>query len=168
MAQALTCDSRSKHVCLHLLLESDIKINLEEMECSMKWICWSDGWLVLYTDPSCLSSPTPDHTGSHRILCWLSVPLCSSPRLAGISCLCSLKLKKGNISVCTIVFTLCRSSSETELIFIYLKNTDYHGQVVNTPALYSGGPRFRSQSRDGLSWLRFFVTFVSPSRQMLG
>jgi hypothetical protein len=41
------------------------------------------------------------------------------------------------------------------------------GQVVSTPALYWGGPRFKSQPGDQLSWLVFMV-FLSPSRQILG
>jgi hypothetical protein len=34
------------------------------------------------------------------------------------------------------------------------------------PAPYSAGPEFKFRPRDWLSWLRFFVVFLSPSRQM--
>jgi hypothetical protein len=44
--------------------------------------------------------------------------------------------------------------------------TEPRGRVVNTPASYSGGPGFKSPSRDRLSWLSFIVGFISPSRQM--
>jgi hypothetical protein len=50
----------------------------------------------------------------------------------------------------------------------YLLSTKRHGQVVNTPASYSGGPGFKSWLRDWLSWLRFFMVFHSPSRQIWG
>jgi hypothetical protein len=40
--------------------------------------------------------------------------------------------------------------------------------VVNTPALCLEGPVFKSQAGDRLSWPRFLVVFLSPSRQMLG
>jgi hypothetical protein len=46
--------------------------------------------------------------------------------------------------------------------------TECHGRVVNILALYSGGPEFKSQPGDWLSWLRSFAVFLSPSRQMLG
>jgi hypothetical protein len=35
--------------------------------------------------------------------------------------------------------------------------------VVNTPASYSGGPRFKCRSGDRLPWLLSFVVFLSPS-----
>jgi hypothetical protein len=40
-------------------------------------------------------------------------------------------------------------------------DTERRGWVVNTPALYSGGPGFKSLPGDRLSWLRFFVFFFS-------
>jgi hypothetical protein len=46
--------------------------------------------------------------------------------------------------------------------------TKHHGQVVSAPASYLVGPEFKSWSRDQLSWLMFFVVFLSSSRQMLG
>jgi hypothetical protein len=39
------------------------------------------------------------------------------------------------------------------------QSTKCHGQVFSTPASHSGGPRFKSQPRDGLFWLRFFCCF---------
>jgi hypothetical protein len=42
----------------------------------------------------------------------------------------------------------------------HLRGTEYRGQVVSIPAPYLIVPR------DQLSRLRFFVVFLSPSRQM--
>jgi hypothetical protein len=42
--------------------------------------------------------------------------------------------------------------------------TKRRGRVVNTPASYSGGVRFKSRAKDWLSGLRIFVGFLSPSR----
>jgi hypothetical protein len=42
-----------------------------------------------------------------------------------------------------------------------------HGRVVRTPTSYSRGPGF-SRPGDRLSWLRFLVVFLSPSRQFPG
>jgi hypothetical protein len=46
--------------------------------------------------------------------------------------------------------------------------TERRGRVVNTSASYSGGPGFKSRSRDRPSWLRYFVIFLSPSKRMSG
>jgi hypothetical protein len=40
--------------------------------------------------------------------------------------------------------------------------------VMVTPAFCLGGPRFKSWPRDRLSWLRVFVVFLGPSRQIRG
>jgi hypothetical protein len=40
--------------------------------------------------------------------------------------------------------------------------------VINTPASYSGGPRFKCRPGDRLSWLRVLVLFLSLSRQIPG
>jgi hypothetical protein len=42
------------------------------------------------------------------------------------------------------------------------------GWVVSTPVSYSGSSGFKSQPADLLSRPRFFVIFLSPSRQILG
>jgi hypothetical protein len=39
--------------------------------------------------------------------------------------------------------------------------------MVDTLALHLAGLWFKSQSGDWLSWLRFHMVFLSPSRQML-
>jgi hypothetical protein len=44
--------------------------------------------------------------------------------------------------------------------------TECRGQVVNNPALYLGGPEFKSRPRDRLSWLIFFVVFLDSSRRI--
>jgi hypothetical protein len=41
-------------------------------------------------------------------------------------------------------------------------------QVVNTSVEYSGDPRSKSRPGDRISWLRFIVVFLSPSRRMPG
>jgi hypothetical protein len=46
--------------------------------------------------------------------------------------------------------------------------TDHHSAVDSIPDLYLGGPRFNFQPRGQLSWLRYFVIFLSPCRQILG
>jgi hypothetical protein len=48
----------------------------------------------------------------------------------------------------------------------YTTLTKRRGRAVNTPTLYSGGPRF--DSRPWISWFRFLVVFLSPSRLMPG
>jgi hypothetical protein len=48
------------------------------------------------------------------------------------------------------------------LAVIFILVTESSGRVVNTPASYSGGPRFKSRPGDRLSWLRFFVVFSIP------
>jgi hypothetical protein len=48
------------------------------------------------------------------------------------------------------------------------EETERRGRIISTPAAYSGGPRFKSRPGNRLSWLRFFVVFLSPSRQMPG
>jgi hypothetical protein len=50
----------------------------------------------------------------------------------------------------------------------FVLGTQRHGRVVSTPAFYSGGPGFTFRAWDRLSWPRFFVGFLRPSRQMLG
>jgi hypothetical protein len=40
--------------------------------------------------------------------------------------------------------------------------------VINTPASYSGGPRFKCRPGNRLSWLRVLVVFLSLSRQIPG
>jgi hypothetical protein len=40
--------------------------------------------------------------------------------------------------------------------------------VFSTPALYSVGPGFKYRPRHRLSWLKFFVVFVSPCRRIPG
>jgi hypothetical protein len=42
------------------------------------------------------------------------------------------------------------------------------GRVVSSLASYSGGPGFKSRPGGRLPWLRVFMVFLSPSRQMLG
>jgi hypothetical protein len=42
-------------------------------------------------------------------------------------------------------------------------DTKCHSLVVTTAASYSGGPRFKSQSGDWPSCLRFIMIFLSPS-----
>jgi hypothetical protein len=44
--------------------------------------------------------------------------------------------------------------------------TELLGPVVNTSASYSGGSSLKNRPVDLLSWLKFFVVFLSPSRQM--
>jgi len=39
--------------------------------------------------------------------------------------------------------------------------------VVDTNALYSGDPELKSQPRDGLSWLKFFIVFFGSFREVL-
>jgi hypothetical protein len=41
------------------------------------------------------------------------------------------------------------------------------GPVVNIPDSYSGGTGFKYLSEEWLSWLRFFMVFLSPSTEML-
>jgi hypothetical protein len=48
-----------------------------------------------------------------------------------------------------------------------LDKTERHCRVVSTPALYSGGPGFKSWSGDRLFWLIVFIILLCPSRQML-
>jgi hypothetical protein len=50
--------------------------------------------------------------------------------------------------------------------FANLEFTERRGRVVSTPASYLGGPGFKSWPGDRLSWLRFFVVFLSRSRRM--
>jgi hypothetical protein len=45
-----------------------------------------------------------------------------------------------------------------------IRSTECRGQVFNTHASYSGGIRFKFWSGDQLPRMRFFVTFISPSR----
>jgi hypothetical protein len=45
--------------------------------------------------------------------------------------------------------------------------SDRRGRVINTLALFSGGPGFKSLPGDRLSWLMFIVVFLSPSRHTL-
>jgi hypothetical protein len=52
------------------------------------------------------------------------------------------------------------------ICIIHRPLTDHRGRVVGTPALYSGGPGYKSRCR--LSLPRVFVVFLCPSRQMLG
>jgi hypothetical protein len=40
--------------------------------------------------------------------------------------------------------------------------------VVNTPASYWGGPRWKPWLGEQLSWLKYFVVFLSSFRWMLG
>jgi hypothetical protein len=58
--------------------------------------------------------------------------------------------------------SLQRSTAEHRFL------TEGLDRVVNTPASYSGGPGSKSRREDWLSGMRFFVVFLSPSRQMLG
>jgi hypothetical protein len=44
--------------------------------------------------------------------------------------------------------------------------TERCGGVVRISAAYSGGPGFQSRPRDRVSWLRFFVVLLSPSRPL--
>jgi hypothetical protein len=54
--------------------------------------------------------------------------------------------------------------TSVHLLFLSSKSAECCGQVVNTPALYSGSPGLKSRSRYRLSWLRFFMVFLGPSR----
>jgi hypothetical protein len=47
-------------------------------------------------------------------------------------------------------------------------NNERRGRVDNTSASYSGCPWFKSRPGNSLSWLRLFMVFFSPSRQILG
>jgi hypothetical protein len=47
------------------------------------------------------------------------------------------------------------SALYTSVTIQLLMHTEHRGQVVNTPALYSGGPRFKYLHRDQLFLLRF-------------
>jgi hypothetical protein len=40
------------------------------------------------------------------------------------------------------------------------------GRQINTPASYSEGPRLKSRRSGRLSWLKFFVVFISPSKEI--
>jgi hypothetical protein len=57
-------------------------------------------------------------------------------------------------------------SLELSLYDFCLRRHHTLSPVVNTPASYSGGPRFKSWPRDRLSWLRFLVVSPSPPGQM--
>jgi hypothetical protein len=58
-------------------------------------------------------------------------------------------------------------SSRNKYVMVLLM-TKHCGQVVNTPALYLGGPKFKSCPRDRLSWLMFIMVFLRTSREMPG
>lgn len=45
--------------------------------------------------------------------------------------------------------------------------TKYCSKMACTPVLNSGGPEFRPWPTDRLSWLRFYIVFLSPSRHIL-
>jgi hypothetical protein len=49
----------------------------------------------------------------------------------------------------------------TTVSFKKWHRTEHHSPVVNTTTLYSGGPAFKSQSGNWLSWLEFFLCFSS-------
>lgn len=44
---------------------------------------------------------------------------------------------------------------------------EHDGWVVYTNALYSGDPELKSQPRDWLSWLKFFIVFFGSFREVL-
>jgi hypothetical protein len=46
-----------------------------------------------------------------------------------------------------------------------LLNLNY---ILNTPASYSGDPRFKSRPGDRTSWLRSLLVFLRPSKRMAG
>jgi hypothetical protein len=48
------------------------------------------------------------------------------------------------------------------------QSTERRGRVVNTPASYFGGLGLKSSSRNRISWLRFLVIFLGPTRRMTG
>jgi hypothetical protein len=54
------------------------------------------------------------------------------------------------------------------LVTCHKLSSESRGQMVNIPASYSGGPGFKSRPGDRLSWLRYFVVFLSSSKQMQG
>jgi hypothetical protein len=49
-----------------------------------------------------------------------------------------------------------------------LFSSQRRSHVINTATSYSGGPGFSSQPGDRLSWLSFFVIFLSFSKRMSG
>jgi hypothetical protein len=51
---------------------------------------------------------------------------------------------------------------------LFTVDTERRGRVVNTLALYSGGPRFKSGTGDRLSCVRFFVAFLNASQAHAG
>jgi hypothetical protein len=64
----------------------------------------------------------------------------------------------------------CDSSSVSNISDNYISTTpaECRCRVVKTPASYSGGPGFKSRPGDRLFWLRLFVVFLNPYRQMSG
>jgi hypothetical protein len=60
------------------------------------------------------------------------------------------------------------SISTLNSIVIFMLRTESRGRGVTSPASYLGGPRFKSQLGDRLSWLMVFVTITSPSRKIPG
>jgi hypothetical protein len=58
----------------------------------------------------------------------------------------------------------CKPFVKCDVAVLQYSSTKRHGRIVSTPALYSGGPVFKSWSRDWLSWLSFFVVLLSPCK----
>jgi hypothetical protein len=52
--------------------------------------------------------------------------------------------------------------------FVLTSNNKLNILISWSTCLYSEGPEFKSWPRDQLSWLRLFMVFLSPSRQMSG
>jgi hypothetical protein len=46
-------------------------------------------------------------------------------------------------------------------------NSEGYRRVISTPASYTEGPWFKSRPGNPLSWLKFSVVFLNPSRQVL-
>jgi hypothetical protein len=62
----------------------------------------------------------------------------------------------------------CQQISRLDTDLIHFTSTERRGQMVMNIASYSGRPGFKSRPWDWLYWLKCFVVFLSPSRQMPG
>jgi hypothetical protein len=80
---------------------------------------------------------------------------------AGAGLLSSNLLRVSAVVVLILILTASRN-------YAYTRKTERRGRVVNTHVSNSGGLGFKFQPGDRLSWVRFVVVFLSPSRKMSG